>query len=68
MKSGIPGVTWYAPLNKWCARLHRRGYTLHIGYFDTPLAAHKALIKASHKPWYIRALMWVLSHFNRQGV
>lgn len=34
-KTGIKGVTWYAPFEKWCARISVQGKTYHLGYFNT---------------------------------
>lgn len=32
--SGTPGVDWFAPLQKWRARIKVNGKQIHLGYFD----------------------------------
>lgn len=34
-KTGVKGVGWYAPLQKYRARISKDGKTLDLGYFDT---------------------------------
>lgn len=34
-KSGVRGVRWYEPLQKWHARLSNYGHEIHVGYFNT---------------------------------
>ena len=33
-KSGIKGVTWYAPYGKWVCKLGVNGKQKHLGYYD----------------------------------
>lgn len=45
--SGFKGVCKYG--NKWVSRIKHKGKKIHIGYFDTPEAAHKAYIITADK-------------------
>ena len=43
-KSGCPGVRWYAPRNKWQARIRKDKKEYHLGYFvnkDDAIEARK---------------------------
>ena len=40
--SGFKGVSWFAPSNKWVARVQANGKRYHIGYFDDPVEAARA--------------------------
>lgn len=40
--SGFKGVGWYKKYKKWRAQIQANGVNRHIGYFDTPEAAHAA--------------------------
>jgi hypothetical protein len=39
---GKKGWSWYSQLSKFHARCYVQGVEMHLGYFDTPEAAHKA--------------------------
>lgn len=43
-KSGVLGVTWYAPTKKWRATIILNGKQIHIGYFATTELAHAAYL------------------------
>jgi hypothetical protein len=45
--SGFKGVTWKANKRQWVARISCGGKSKHLGYFDTPEAAHFAYASAS---------------------
>jgi hypothetical protein len=32
--TGVPGVTWYAPTDRWLVRITLNQKTIHIGYFN----------------------------------
>lgn len=57
-KSGYLGVGWDSRLKKWRTQITVRGRYLHIGYFDSPLAAAKA------RDRYIRAHRLTHHTFN----
>jgi hypothetical protein len=40
--SGFKGVGWYKHYQKWQARVHCKGRTYHIGYYDDPIEAARA--------------------------
>lgn len=46
--SGYKGVTWYAPRNKWGARLRCNNEVYFLGLFATPEEAHAAYVKAAN--------------------
>jgi hypothetical protein len=45
-KSGFLGVTWHKRDRRWRATLRVQGRAKHLGYFDTPEAAHCAYLGA----------------------
>ena len=45
--SGLKGVSWRKSEGKWTASIGVSGKRKHLGYFNTPEAAHEAYIKAS---------------------
>jgi hypothetical protein len=45
--SGFKGVSWSAPTAKWRAEIRLHGKSRHLGYHDTPEAAHAAYVQAS---------------------
>jgi hypothetical protein len=45
--SGYKGVTWNNRLGKWHAAIRAHNVRHHLGYFDTPEAAHAAYANAS---------------------
>ena len=47
--SGVKGVTWYKPFNKWCARIRCAGTDYHLGYYDLLEDAIKARKLAEEK-------------------
>lgn len=48
-KSGITGVRWYEPTQKWQVRIGVDGKGVHIGYFDNKDDALKARLEAEIK-------------------
>lgn len=48
-ESGIKGVCWYAPTNKWRAAIQRDGVRHHLGYFKSKQDAAAAYRKAANK-------------------
>lgn len=48
-RSGLLGVSWGARQRRWYARITTGGKIRHLGYFDSPEAAHEAYVKAKHK-------------------
>ena len=46
-QSGFKGVTWSAHAKRWSAWIATGGNTRHLGYFDTPEAAHQAYANAA---------------------
>lgn len=46
-KSGYKGVTWDRVRGQWLARISVNGRRHHLGYYDTPEAAHVAYSQAS---------------------
>jgi hypothetical protein len=52
--SGLRGVRFYEPLNKWLSRINYNGKSIHIGYFDTKEEAYLAYLKTAndlHQKW-----------------
>lgn len=47
--SGFKGASWYAPLNKWAAKIRVDKKLIHLGYHETPEAAHAAYCAAAKK-------------------
>lgn len=45
-KSGVKGVSWHIPTNKWRAQLRLNGKTKHIGYYSNLHEAAIAIIEA----------------------
>lgn len=45
-RTGIKGVGWYPPLQKYRARISKDGATINLGYFDTIEEATEARNKA----------------------
>ena len=45
--SGFKGVSWDKPRRKWRADIKVSGRSKHVGYFDTPKAAHAAYCEAA---------------------
>jgi hypothetical protein len=45
-KAGLIGVSWQKITRRWQARIFVSGKNKHLGYFDTPEAAHAAYINA----------------------
>ncbi len=41
-RSGFRGVSWYAPMKLWVAKVGHAGKQYHVGYFETALDAHLA--------------------------
>lgn len=48
-KSGFKGVSWYKRRQIWIATISLQDKTTHLGYFDTPEAAHEAYKKAARE-------------------
>jgi HNH endonuclease len=48
-KSGLLGASWSKQAKKWHARIHVNKTYKHLGYFDTPEAAHEAYVAAKRK-------------------
>lgn len=46
-KSGYKGVDWFAPQQKWRARIKADTMSKFLGYFDSPEEAHEAYKKAA---------------------
>ena len=44
-RSGIHGVSWFAPLGKWRVRIRHNGRLYHIGVFDRKELAIQAVIR-----------------------
>lgn len=51
--SGLSGVFWYAPTQKWVARIHVDHQLIHLGYFTDYEDAVEArrLAKIKHHPY-----------------
>jgi hypothetical protein len=47
--SGFKGVSWFAKNKRWSARIQIGALKKHLGYFDTPEAAHAAYCNAAHQ-------------------
>lgn len=47
--SGFKGVSWFVKNKRWSAQIHVSGLRKHLGYFDTPEAAHAAYCDAARK-------------------
>jgi hypothetical protein len=47
--SGFKGVSWKKGNGKWVSYIKANGQQYHLGYFDTPEAAHAVYAKASEK-------------------
>ena len=47
--SGFKGVSWHKTSNKWQAVIKFDGKQRHLGYFDTPDAAHEAYKAAAKR-------------------
>lgn len=45
--SGFKGVSWNKEKARWRAQIRFNGPRVHLGYFDTPEAAHAAYVEAS---------------------
>lgn len=48
-KSGFKGVDFHKGSKKWRAQISSNGKKIHIGYFDTPINAHKAYCEFAKK-------------------
>lgn len=46
--SGFKGVSWNKSNRRWGAAIQKDGRQRHLGYFDTPEAAHAAYTKAAN--------------------
>ncbi len=46
-KSGYKGVWWHKDAHAWQAQIRVNGKAVHLGYFDTPEAAHAAYCNAA---------------------
>ncbi len=46
-KSGFKGVTWFKPARKWRASMTVNNKHVSLGYFDDPVKAHEAYVKAA---------------------
>lgn len=46
-KSGYKGVSWSENAGRWGAWFSLHGKTRHLGYFDSPEAAHEAYFEAA---------------------
>jgi hypothetical protein len=46
-KSGFKGVRWHTRDRRWVAKITVDGKQKHLGYFDTPDAAHAAYAAAA---------------------
>ena len=42
--SGVLGVHWFKPHQKWCAKLSHHGEAIHVGYFTELADAEAAII------------------------
>lgn len=47
--SGLLGVTWHKPKNRWRACIRVGGRHTFLGYFDTPEAGHAAYMAAKRE-------------------
>ena len=47
--SGYKGVSWNKRAKKWLAKIKHMNHDIHLGYFDSPEAAHQAYIEAAEK-------------------
>jgi hypothetical protein len=47
--SGFKGAHFHKAAGKWLASITVKGKQIHLGYFDTPEAAHKAYAAAAPK-------------------
>ena len=45
-KSGLLGVGWYEPLNKWVAKIRANGQVHHLGYYADKHKAHQIYVWA----------------------
>ena len=45
--SGLKGVRWHKPRQKWLAQIGYKGRKRHLGLFDTPEQAHAAYCRAA---------------------
>ena len=50
--SGYQGVTFYKKTKRWMARIRIDGKQNHIGFYDTPEAAHAAYARAAEGRGY----------------
>lgn len=46
---GLKGVSWHPINQKWRARIRLNGRNTHLGFFETPEAAHEAYRTAADK-------------------
>lgn len=56
--SGLKGVSWHVRVERWAANIRINTKKKHLGYFDTPEAAHAAYVKAANENFgeYARAV------------
>jgi AP2 domain len=47
--SGFKGVSWHKWRGKWRASISKKNKHSHIGFFDTPEAAHAAYVEAAQR-------------------
>lgn len=47
--SKFKGVHYYKSRKRWTASLSKNGRTIHLGYFDSPEAAHEAYARGAQK-------------------
>jgi hypothetical protein len=47
--SGLKGASWVESRKRWRAEIRADGKQIHLGYFNTPEAAHAAYVAASEK-------------------
>lgn len=49
-KSGFRGVSWNGQRNKWAAKITIGSKRRHVGLFDDPADAARAIKRARHQP------------------
>jgi hypothetical protein len=47
--SGFLGVSWFSPSQKWMSKIRLHGRLQHLGYYDSPEAAHEAYLIAKSR-------------------